>query len=206
MDLLSQVTTPIVEVLMRPSTRISPPSVTSNSCARRKSSSNIRSSYVAARYGTAISSVGPSPIFGQGWSCRRYYRLAGRRRYPVTSSMKGDVKRHFLPSTRSRRGSRDIKPLALVGGLSSYSDPTSRLCALCVQRSQLPSCPFRNEGSMRALRGATRAWPESSDIELKFKADAREGVTMQTQGWRCLADIALVVSKRGRDESFLELA
>jgi hypothetical protein len=71
---------------------------------------------------------------------------------------------------------------------------------------ELPTCPFRNEGRLRALRGSTRTWPEDSDIELKFKADARKGVAMQTQGRRRLTDIALVVSKRGRDEGLLELA
>ena len=48
----------------------------------------------------------------------------------------------------------------------------------CRWRSPLPSCPFRCLGSVRALRGSTGAWPESSDIELKFKADSREGVAM----------------------------
>lgn len=74
------------------------------------------------------------------------------------------------------------------------------------QRSQLPSCPSWNDGGVHVFRGATRSWPESSDIESKFKANAREGVAVQTKGRRCLADIAVVVPERGRDKGLLELA
>ena len=59
---------------------------------------------------------------------------------------------------------------------------------------------------MRALRGSTRTWPEGSDVDLKFNADACQGVAMETQGRRRLADVALVVSKCSRDESLLEFA
>lgn len=69
----------------------------------------------------------------------------------------------------------------------------------------LPSCPFWGEGSVGAPRGTARACPETPDIEFKFRADACDGVAVQAQSRRRLADIALGFSKRGRDKGLLEL-
>ena len=71
--------------------------------------------------------------------------------------------------------------------------------------STLPDGPLNDTWRKRALGRSSSAGAEGSGVDLEFKADSGQGVAVQTQGRRGLAQVSLILAKRSTDECLPEL-
>lgn len=88
-----------------------------------------------------------------------------------------------------------------IGGDTSLSE-----CSAVEQDAgTLPHGPFNETWRQCALWRSSPARAEGSRVDLEFKADSGEGVAVQTQGRRGLAQVSLILAKRSTDECLPEL-